>query len=225
MKTNWLRMKKQFLAYMSKEKLMKLEYRDDQKYNQLEPSSKVIKEVPYSQNNPDMKQGVTATSISNATEEKTRDERQKKIDMLKQSLTKPMARPQERRGSVAVSLTQNNMLSEINRFKHKQSLLQRVDSVQKAPAKMDPNNSMRRLSITPQNLVSYNSLFSLGNIRHAQEDRKINVTMAEDDCAKGSKPGDLASSTITDLRKLMMRNDISNLMGESQDANPEDQNN
>ena len=29
MKTNWLRMKMQFLAYMSKEKLMKLEYRDD----------------------------------------------------------------------------------------------------------------------------------------------------------------------------------------------------
>lgn len=51
-----------------------------------------------------------------------RDERQKKIDQLKQSLTKPIQKDKHRRGSVAVSLTQNNMLSEINRFKHKQSI-------------------------------------------------------------------------------------------------------
>ena len=37
MKTNWLRMKKQFLAYMSKEKLLQLEYRDDQNFSKLNP--------------------------------------------------------------------------------------------------------------------------------------------------------------------------------------------
>jgi len=47
MKTNWLRMKKQFLAYMSKEKLQQLEYRDDSCYNLLEPTCTGIKEVPY----------------------------------------------------------------------------------------------------------------------------------------------------------------------------------
>ena len=40
MKTNWLRMKKQFLAYMSKDKLLQLEYRDDQAYSRLTPTCK-----------------------------------------------------------------------------------------------------------------------------------------------------------------------------------------
>lgn len=40
MKTNWLRMKKQFLAYMSKEKLLQLEYRDDPNVSRLNPTSK-----------------------------------------------------------------------------------------------------------------------------------------------------------------------------------------
>lgn len=40
MKTNWLRMKKQFLAYMSKDKLLQLEYRDNQSYSRLKPTSK-----------------------------------------------------------------------------------------------------------------------------------------------------------------------------------------
>ena len=62
MKTNWLRMKKQFLAYMSKEKLSQLEYRDDQKYNSLQPTAKEIKQVPYMQNNPANKNVISATS-------------------------------------------------------------------------------------------------------------------------------------------------------------------
>lgn len=33
----------------------------------------------------------------------------------------------------------------------------------------------------------------------------------------GRRPGDLASSTITDLRKLMQRNDLDNLMNVSAD--------
>ena len=53
MKNNWLRMKKQFLAYMSREKLMQLEYRDDAKYSLLNPTCKQIKEVPFIQNNPE----------------------------------------------------------------------------------------------------------------------------------------------------------------------------
>lgn len=105
MKTNWLRMKKQFLAYMNKEKLMKLEYRDDEVYNQLKPTSKVIKEVPYLQNDPDRQQGVTATAINGANEEAKRKEKQAKIEMLKSQLTRPVQRDGGRRGSVAVSLT------------------------------------------------------------------------------------------------------------------------
>lgn len=76
MKTNWLRMKKQFLAYMSKEKLMELEYRDDQKYKKLNPTCKQIKEVTYMQNNPQNKNFVTATSMpSDSEEELKRKER------------------------------------------------------------------------------------------------------------------------------------------------------
>lgn len=63
MKTNWLRMKKQFLAYMSKEKLLQLEYRDDDRYNQLEPKRAPIKEIPFMLNNPKIPPKVTATSI------------------------------------------------------------------------------------------------------------------------------------------------------------------
>lgn len=68
MKTNWLRMKKQFLAYMNKEKLLQLEYRDDQSYSRLKPTSKQIKEVPYMQNNPEQKQVVMATAVAGDTD-------------------------------------------------------------------------------------------------------------------------------------------------------------
>lgn len=67
MKTNWLRMKKQFLAYMSAEKLLQLEYRDDQKFNKLQPTIKQIKEVPYMQNNPN-KPPQVATSFNPASD-------------------------------------------------------------------------------------------------------------------------------------------------------------
>lgn len=43
---------------MSTEKLLRLEYRDDAKYNRLKPTSKVIKEISYMQNNPDKQQGI-----------------------------------------------------------------------------------------------------------------------------------------------------------------------
>jgi len=85
MKTNWLRMKKQFLAYMSKEKLLQLEYRDDERYNQLEPKRTPMKEVPFMQNNPKMPPKVTATSIveSCTQDDLKRKERHEKIEQLK----------------------------------------------------------------------------------------------------------------------------------------------
>ena len=113
---------------------------------------------------------------------------------------------------MAVSLTQNNMIGEINRFNKKVGNLQKVDLLQKAPAKLDPNNSMRRLSITQQNLGSYNSLFALGNIRRDHQERTINFTAGQN---QGGKMGDFASSTITDLRQIMMRNDLENLAVQS----------
>lgn len=63
MKTNWLRMKKQFLAYMKQQKLMQLDYRDDARYNALNPQRASVKEVSYMQNNPERQKEVTATSI------------------------------------------------------------------------------------------------------------------------------------------------------------------
>ena len=54
---------------MSKEKLLQLEYRDDQKYERLNAVRKQIKEVPYMQNNPSQ-QKVTATA--NNSEEETK---------------------------------------------------------------------------------------------------------------------------------------------------------
>jgi hypothetical protein len=42
---------------MSTEKLLRLEYRDDTKINRLKPTSKIIKEIPYMQNNPVKQQG------------------------------------------------------------------------------------------------------------------------------------------------------------------------
>jgi len=94
---------------------MQLEYRDDAHYNALEPQRMVIKEVPYMMNNPDTQKQVTATSIvpSGTIEDISRKERQDKIEQLKQQLTKPVNRDNARRGSVAVSLTQNNMMSEV----------------------------------------------------------------------------------------------------------------
>ena len=78
MKTNWLRMKKQFLAYMSKDKLLQLEYRDHMAYSRLKtPTCKQIKEVPYMQNNPESKNGTTASAVAcgNAFEDINRRER------------------------------------------------------------------------------------------------------------------------------------------------------
>ena len=46
---------------MSTEKLLRLEYRDEAKYTRLKPTSKVIKEVAFMQNNPDKQQGVPVT--------------------------------------------------------------------------------------------------------------------------------------------------------------------
>lgn len=110
----------------------------------------------------------------------------------------PMKAGDRRRGSLAVSLTQNNMIVEINRFnKPMINTINQVDLYNKAPAKQDPNNSLRRLSITSQNLESYNKLFGLGNIRRDQTERTINFT------AGSGKMGDLASSTVTDLRNIM----------------------
>ena len=61
-------------------------------------------------------------------------------------MLQPINKKDARRGSVAFSLTQNNMASEINQFKRKQ--LTMANKVGKAPAKLDPNSSMRRLDIT-----------------------------------------------------------------------------
>ena len=78
---------------------------------------------------------------------------------------------------------------------------------------MDPNVSQRRLSITCQNVGSFNSLFALGNIRKDQgKDRKINFTTEQEGGPKHAKMGDFASSTITDLRQIMMQNEIENLV-------------
>ena len=99
-------MKKQFLAYMSREKLTQLEYRDDAKYSLLNPTCKQIKEVPFIQNNPEKQQTITATAISqdNAAERQLK-ERKDKIEMLKRSLMQPVSRAEVRRQSVVVSLT------------------------------------------------------------------------------------------------------------------------
>ena len=77
-----------------------------------------------------------------------------------------------RRGSVAVALTQKNMEAEIQKFNR----FKTGDPLSKAPAKLDPNSSMRRLNINAANLGSYNSLYSLGNIRQTQKDRTIKFT-------------------------------------------------
>lgn len=59
----------------------------------------------------------------------------------------PVIKDSARRNSVAyVSLTQNNMSSEVERFRKKQMTL--AKQIHKAPAKIDPNSSLRRLSIT-----------------------------------------------------------------------------
>ena len=58
---------------------------------------------------------------------------------------------------------QECMHSEIALLRRKQMTVE--EQVQKAPAKLDPNTSLRRLSITDKNLASYNALFALGNIR------------------------------------------------------------
>ena len=62
----------------------------------------------------------------------------------------------------AVYLTQNNMVSEIETLRKKQF---EENNIYKAPAKLDPNKSMRQLSITQKSLQSFNTLFAIGNIR------------------------------------------------------------
>ena len=66
--------------------------------------------------------------------------------MLKRELMQPANKDKTKRGAVAVSLTQNNMHSEIALLRRKQMTVE--EQVQKAPAKLDPNTSLRRLSIT-----------------------------------------------------------------------------
>jgi len=39
----------QFLAYMNRDKLLQLEYRDDAAYNLLKPDQKAVKEISYMQ--------------------------------------------------------------------------------------------------------------------------------------------------------------------------------
>ena len=119
----------------------------------------------------------------------------------------PLTSGDHRRGSLAVSLTQNNMAGEINRFNRQSSgFINQFEALNKAPAKQDPNHSLRRLSITTQNLESYNKLFGLGGIRRDQAERTINFT------AGTGKMGDFASSTVTDLRNIMKRGDLDNLI-------------
>ena len=72
---------------------------------------------------------------------------------------------------------------------------------------------MRRLSITANNLQSYNSLYALGGIRKDQRDRTINFTTENDDSlanAASGKKNDFASSTVTDLRQMMLLADEEN---------------
>ena len=116
---------------------------------------------------------------------------------------------------MAVSLTQNNMSKEIRDFNRKQFTMGGRGGpppIMRAPAKNDPNSSMRRLSITAGNLNSYNSLFALGGIRREQKDGTINFT-SDQETKNSGKMGDFASSTITDLRKLMMDNNFDSLAG------------
>ena len=109
---------------------------------------------------------VTATSIvpSGSSEDLKRKERYEKIEQLKRQLNAPIQKDRAKRGSVQVCLTHTNMKSEVEEFRRKQLELAR-GNIQKAPAKQDPNSSLRRLSITSQNLQSYNQLFALGGIR------------------------------------------------------------
>jgi len=80
---------------------------------------------------------------------------------------------------------------------------------------------MRRLNITASNLGSYNSLFSLGNIRKDQREGTINFTTMQEGLEgrpRSGKMGDFASSTITDLRQLMMNGEMNNLVQNSSGA-------
>ena len=157
-------------------------------------------------NNPMIPPKVTATSIvpSGSSEDLKRKERYEKIEQLKRQLNAPIQKDRAKRGSVQVCLTHTNMKSEVEEFRRKQLELAR-GNIQKAPAKQDPNSSLRRLSITSQNLQSYNQLFALGGIRKDQRERTINFTTEQEDSLaqgqkKNPKMGDFASSTITDLR-------------------------
>ena len=130
MRTNWLRMKKQFLVYMKQDKLLQLDYRDDKKFSLLQPSRQLLKEVPYSTQTTNMQQKVTAMSIvSGSAEEEKHRQKQERIEKLKRELMQPVNRDNllKREKSVAVSLTQNNMASEIAIFRKKQSLV--MDSI------------------------------------------------------------------------------------------------
>ena len=62
---------------MSKDKLLQLEYRDDYNFSRLNPTCKQIKEVPYSQNDPESRQNVTATAVASGNDEEDNSRRER----------------------------------------------------------------------------------------------------------------------------------------------------
>ena len=100
------------------------------------------------------------------------------------------------------------MLSEINRYK----TLQARPLMRNAAPAMDPNSSLRSLVIADNNLKSYNSLYQMGSIRRENKDRVVNFQAGNAGAAR--QGGDIGSSTITDLRQMMMRNNLDNLVQE-----------
>ena len=69
---------------------------------------------------------------------------------------------------------------------------------------------MRRLSITQGNVGSFNALNVLGSINQQKKERTIFFTTQDETDAneasmKRGAMGDLASSTITDLRQIMQK--------------------
>jgi hypothetical protein len=100
-------------------------------------------------------------------EELKHQARQAEIEKLRKQFVQPADKNNVRRGSLCMSLTQNNfsMKKEVAMCRKNMTINGRanLNDIQKAPA-LDPNKSMRRLSITANNLNSYNSLYVLGSI-------------------------------------------------------------
>ena len=99
------------------------------------------------------------------------------------------------------------MASEVAAFRKNQTLKQ--GNINKAPA-LDPNTSMRRLSITQGNVGSFNALNVLGSINQQKKERTVFFTTQDDTDLNGAgnkrgAMGDLASSTITDLRQIISK--------------------